>query len=307
MLLGLISVLVLLVAGFVALSELRPDWVYRGAIGLERSLAGLHQEYRLVDGRRWAYLEGGSGPALVLVHGFGADKDNWVRVARHLDDRFHLIVPDLIGFGDSDRPEDVAYRVTVQAERLLELLDELGIERAHFGGSSMGGAIISALAGMAPERVQSLWLLAPGGVAGAEPSEGMTRILNGQSNPLIPQTLADFKFTLEFVFEEQPFISSPIRDYLAVRQIERQGLLEQIFADLINRSRSVEELLSGYPGPALVVWGEKDRVLHASGAAVLKDLMPGAQVSLMPNTGHLPMIEWPERCADQFLAFQDSL
>lgn len=296
-----------LAAATVVTSILRPDLAYQGVMGVERAIAGLSPASIEAGGLNWAYHEGGQGPTLVLIHGFSADKDNWVRIGRQLTHRFHVVAPDLIGFGDSDRPDDLSYAIDAQAERLLGFLDAKGIDQAHFGGSSMGGYLASVIANQEPERVLSLWLLAPGGVYGGEPSEMIQRVFGGGSNPLIPATEADFAETLSFVFSDPPFISPSVRDYLARRQIQRRDLLEQIFSDLRYRSRPLEEYLAGFQGPVLITWGEEDRVLHHSGAGVLRELLPQAEVQLMPGTGHLPMIERPGPTAERYLSFQESL
>src|SRR6478735_3598161 len=80
------------------------------ARGIERWRADLERkEIVLSDGTRIAYLEGGGGEPLVLVHGFGADKDNFTRVARWLTPHYRVIVPDLVGFGESAHRADVDY------------------------------------------------------------------------------------------------------------------------------------------------------------------------------------------------------
>src|SRR5215831_19333956 len=73
----------------------------RVLIAAERARSGVRTRSRIVDGRRFAYWEGGAGTTIVMLHGFGADKDHWTRAARHLRRRFHLIAPDLPGFGDT--------------------------------------------------------------------------------------------------------------------------------------------------------------------------------------------------------------
>ena len=92
------------------------------AYAMERSRAGLvRKEITLADGTHIAYLEGGSGAPLVLVHGFGADKDNFTRIARYLVPHYRVIVPDLVGFGESSHRADVDYHYAAQAQRAARL------------------------------------------------------------------------------------------------------------------------------------------------------------------------------------------
>ena len=112
----------------------------------ERSAAGLKQKSVQVNGLRIEYLEGGKGDPLVLLHGFGANKDNWTRFAKHLTSHFRVIALDLPGFGESSLAPDGDYRTHVQAERLKAFIRALGIESFHLGGNSMGGNIGQSVA-----------------------------------------------------------------------------------------------------------------------------------------------------------------
>ena len=116
--------------------------VTRFMFDLQRRHSGLRRrEIEIPGGLRYVYLEGGRGEPLLLLHGFGADKDHFTRVARFLTPHYRLIVPDHIGFGQSSHPQDADYAAPAQAARLRAFMRALGIERFHLGGSSMGGQI----------------------------------------------------------------------------------------------------------------------------------------------------------------------
>src|SRR5687768_3480772 len=112
-----------LVSGLLALNYLAPHKAARLALQFERRRAGLRYGAPIsVDGFDIAYLAGGSGEALLLIHGFGASKENFVRIARFLTPRFQVLIPDLPGFGESSKPDNMTYSVPEQVERLHEFV-----------------------------------------------------------------------------------------------------------------------------------------------------------------------------------------
>jgi len=169
-----------------------PDVAFKLLLKAERSSAGLKQHSIEVEGLHIEYLDGGKGDVVLLLHGFGANKDNWTRISKHFTPYFRVIAPDLPGFGDSSRQPDANYAIVAQADRVHAFVHALGIQSFHLGGSSMGGNIAGVYAAQHPENVISLWLVAPGGVAATEPSE-MSRELNaGRPNPLVVESVEDY-------------------------------------------------------------------------------------------------------------------
>src|SRR5262245_25852423 len=100
------------VVGALVVERIAPGPVARALLALDRAQSGLEATRIAVGDAQIAYLVGGHGEPLILVHGFGADKDNFTRVARYLTPRFRVLIPDMPGFGDSSRPEGVSYGVT---------------------------------------------------------------------------------------------------------------------------------------------------------------------------------------------------
>lgn len=283
-----------------------PERVVRAAVAYERRLAGLERkEISLADGLRYVYLEGGRGEPLVLLHGFGANKDNFTRVAKYLTPRYRVIVPDHLGFGESSKPAQADYTARAQAARLHALLRELGVTRPHLGGSSMGGHIALAYAATYPKEVQSLWLLSPAGVWSAPPSEVRRRIAQGGDNPMIVQDEDEFAELVTLVTAKPLMIPRPFLDVVAQERIRNFALEERIFKQLATDS--VEERIRGLAVPSLIVWGQQDRVLHPGSAGILQMLLIRSEVVMMHNVGHLPMIEEPEASASDYLKFRARL
>jgi len=294
--------------------HLFPSVGYGIVVWGERANAGMYQTTVQVDGSTIAYLEGGTGEPLLLLHGFAANKDNWTRVAEFLTPQYRVIAPDLPGFGDSELPEGGDYSIGIQARRMLAFADAVGLTEFHLGGSSMGGNVAGVLAASSPDRVRSLWLLAPLGVAGAERSEIEQVLDAGGDNPLLIEREAQFGDMLGLVFEERPWIPTPIRRYLARQAAARYHHYHWIHDQIRDRGPRGSQAatpLQPYVGdldiPALIVWGARDRVLDASGAEILAAAMPDARVEIMEGVGHLPMLEQPQLTAEGYLQFRADL
>jgi pimeloyl-ACP methyl ester carboxylesterase len=302
----LIALPVAILLGLVALYHFFPETVFSLLARADRSASGLAQHQIRVDGLQFAYLEGGKGDVLVLLHGFGANKDNWVRISRHLTPHFRVIAPDLIGFGESDLAPDNDYSMRAQVIRVRQFVRTLGIQGLHLGGSSMGGYIAGAYASLYPDEIHSLLLIAPGGVAAAAPSEMIRRIAEGQSVPLLVADMADYERLLDFVFYNRPFIPGPVKRTLAAEAIARRPHYLAIWHQLLGSRDTppLEDRVRGLTVPTLVVWGARDRVLHVSGAEILSAAMPKARATVLDAIGHLPMIEKPEETARVYLDFR---
>ncbi len=263
------------------------------------------KEITLPGGLRYVYLEGGTGEPLMLFHGFGGDKNNFTLIARYLTPHYRVIIPDHIGFGESAHPADADYSTRAQAERLHGLANALGIKSLHVGGNSMGGHIAMAYASLFPKEVKSLWLLDPGGVWSAPESELRMIIREKGKNPLMARSEEEFAEIFKFVMSDPPPIPRPMLNVMARERKKNYDLEARIFKHL--SSDSVEKVIKGSTVPALIVWGEEDRVLSPASAEILHKIMPNSRVIMMPGIGHLPMLEDPGKCADDYLKFRATL
>ena len=294
-----------LILGIIGIYYLLPEVTFKLVKKIERSKAGFDQLSIEVAGLHIEYLEGGQGDVLILLHGFGANKDNWTRIGKFLTPHFRVIAPDLPGFGESTRNPEADYTYAAQSERLHTFARALKVNSFHLAGSSMGGAISGSYAARYPKDVKSLWLIAPGGVASAVPSEIRSMLDEGKANPLIAESVEDYEQLLDFVFVKRPFIPPPFKRYLVQEAIDHYPLNQKIFKQIHNAADTppLEVTLSGLLVPTLILWGDSDRVLHVSGAGILKSVMPKAKLVIMEGVGHLPMIETPRETAEFYLNF----
>jgi abhydrolase domain-containing protein 6 len=297
---------ILLAAVYAVFDFFFPERFAAAAVAAERNAAGLQRKEIDIPGFHIAYLEGGQGRPLLLLHGFGADKDNWTRVSRTLTPRFHVYAIDLPGYGESSKPTPEQSRIEDQLTYVSQIAAALQLEHFDLGGNSMGGWIAAAYASAHPEQVDSLWLLAPAGVASAEPSDLVKIARSGGHIPLIASTPQEYEDLLDFVFVHRPFVPRALITVLAQRAAADAGFDQKVFAQLAQEP-PLEPQVKGLPTPTLIVWGDHDRALSDSGGEILHGLMPNSQLIIMPDMGHLAMLEAPAQSAADYIKFRDSL
>jgi len=298
--------LVVVVISITAFIQFAPDAATQYAVNAERSRAGLTKHtVQLDNGLTYVYLEGGLGEPLLLLHGFNANKDNFTRIAGKLTSKYHVIIPDQIGFGESSHPDHVDYRNDAQAERLHELMVKLNIKQLHIGGNSMGGAIAVAYAARFGAEVESVWLLDPGGVSSA-PATAMFKDYHQTGKfALIAHTPKDYEMVYSLAMNKPPFVPKAMLDVFAKESIANAALEEQIIQQLMPDS--IEERAKMVKAPTLIVWGDHDKILDMAGAGILHKLITNSQVIIMKDIGHMPMLEDVSQTAKDYLAFRASL
>lgn len=300
---------VLLVLVYLALDRAFPSPMAHITVSLQRVAAGLTEKHIRVDDLDISYLDSGErgGETLLLIHGFGADKDNFTPAAILLRSTGRIIALDLPGFGDSSKRDDLSYSIAAQADRVVRIMDALQLQRVHLGGSSMGGALALEIARRDPQRVRSLWLLAPAGVAGAKPSEMMLGYRKAGRSALVAQNTQDYDALLDIVMSRPPPMPYSLRHELAAAAIENSALHARIFHELHATMPAMEQQAAGLAVPTLLVWGEQDRVLDVSGAELLQRALPQSTLIRLAKIGHLPMLEDPLLTTRDYRQFRTRL
>ena len=268
---------------------------------LERNKTGVAEKSIQVGNHKITYLEGGKGETIILLHGLGDQKDSWVKFARPLTKNYHVIIPDLPGFGDSSKVAAESYEANAQLARFAAFIDKVGIGKYHVIGNSMGGLLAGLLAAQYPERVLSLALLDAYGISNREKSE-LIRELEKGVNPLIVEKTEDYDRMLNFMFAKPPSIPGPVKKYLAEISFESRDFNKKVFNE-VKGDTLLEEKLPGIKAKTLVIWGDTDRVFPASSAKVIGQGIPGSKVIIMKDCGHLPMTERPEESSSYYLSF----
>jgi pimeloyl-ACP methyl ester carboxylesterase len=239
------------------------------------------------------YLEAGDGPDVVLIHGSGPGVTayaNWRLVIPALAERFHVIAPDMAGFGFSERPADATYGLQLWADQVIGLMDALGIRTASMVGNSFGGAIAMRAATQHPGRVDKLVLMGSMGVDfpiteglervwGYEPSfENMRGVLDvfAHNRELVPDELAEVRFRAS----TQPGFQE---SFAAMFPAPRQRWVEAM--------RTPDDEIAKLPHKTLIVHGREDKVIPVQTSFDLFKLIDNADLHVFGNCGHWSQIE----------------
>ncbi|ARV17024.1 Lipase 1 [Curvibacter sp. AEP1-3] len=304
---AIVYTLLLIVVCLWVFTQLQPDTASHWGLALERKRSGLELKSQAIEGFDIPYLEGGQGEVLVLVHGFGGDKDNFTRMARFLTPHFRVIQPDLPGFGDATRDSAARYRMADQVERLHAFFQALGVQKMIFGGNSMGGFIACEYAARYPEQVKAVWLLDAAGTAAAHDSPMLRHYLATGDSPLLLRSQADVARLISSTMARPPYFPGFLKRTLGARAIADYPLHCEIFKDLSQHSPMLEARFTTLNTPALIVWGSEDGILSPAAALSQERLFPRHQTIVMQGIGHLPMLEAPAQTAKDFLKFEQSL
>jgi 4,5:9,10-diseco-3-hydroxy-5,9,17-trioxoandrosta-1(10),2-diene-4-oate hydrolase len=254
----------------------------------------------------------GGGLPLVMLHGGGPGAASWTNFAPSLPGfakSFRTILIDQPGFGASDKPPVEGNYYRFSATAILALLDDLGIEKVHLLGNSLGGGTAMRLALMAPERVGRLVLMGPGGLSlnlfHADPTEGVQRLMDFAAAPS-REALRAFVSTMvvnkALITDE--LIEERFADATAPGVPEAMASMGWSF---FNPETAEDGMLwreaHQLRKHTLLTWGREDRVNPLDGAFAALKLIPKAQLHVFPNCGHWAQIEAAEEFCEVATGF----
>ncbi len=268
---------------------------------IERHRSGLMEQSVMVDNHRIAYLEGGSGEAVLLIHGFGGEKDNWTKFAGSLTKKYRVVALDMPGFGESTKLMAEKYDLNSQVARLNKFVAAAGFKKFHIVGNSLGGMISAEYAVKYPEQILSIGLFDSAGIKNREKSEYETLLRQG-FNPLVVESAEDYDNLLKFVFATPPKVPKPIKKYLADLLTENSGMNKKIFEDILPEAMK-DARFKKIKSKALIIWGDSDRVFPAANTDGMHKLVKNSEVFVIKNCGHMPMMEKPEETSKIYLEF----
>ncbi|MGN2242835.1 alpha/beta fold hydrolase [Frateuria sp. GZRR33] len=301
---GVLLALVVIVLGGSYLFA--PQWLLRAHLMRQAMTAHVEEHTLRAGDTTWSYYEGGEGPTLVLLHGFAADKTIWLPLAEQLTPHFHVVIPDLPGWGESSRNPDAGYGVEAQAQRLQAFLAALNLQRYVLVGHSMGGAIAGVYAAEHPQGVAALALVDAYGLK-AEPNDFDRDIAAGK-DPFVYDDRAGFERALALAFVHPPEVPGRIEDVFVARNRHDRAFIERTLAELRKPEDylSLQQRLGQLSMPVLGLWCSGDRMIDPSALDSLRNGLvqaPAISSSLLNGCNHMPMLEKPEATAQVLTGF----
>jgi 4,5:9,10-diseco-3-hydroxy-5,9,17-trioxoandrosta-1(10),2-diene-4-oate hydrolase len=263
-------------------------------------LIGVPVEQGIVSagGIKTAYLKAGKGKKVVLLHGAGAGAVTWYKTIGALSKHFQVIAPDIVGYGESDKP-NAPYDRAYYSKWLLDFIEEQAITHFSLVGNSQGGAIAIQFALDNPNKIERLVLVDSAGLSKRVSFGALFGLflLN-----LFPSKLA-LKWMEHYLFCNSKCVDNAYAEYtLHVNKMPGGNL-----AFLKGKGKAVRpftpEELERIKTNVLIVWGEKDRFFPSSDARRACAFIPNCSLKVLPETGHLPFFEKPNEFNNLLIEF----
>jgi pimeloyl-ACP methyl ester carboxylesterase len=278
-------------------------WILN-ALAVMRRAGGLRLHRITAGGVRWPYLVGGSGEPVVLLHGYGADKDRFGSLAPFLRRRHRVVIPDLPGFGEHEARADLDYGIASQVVRLDAFVRAVGLTRFHLFGISLGGYAAALYAARFPQKTLSLALMDPAGLTAPEPSDAMRVFERTGRNIFLYTHPEDVQVLIDFLIHRPFVLPARIKRYWALLGSGHLEWRQKLFNDLIDGGLNLlDEWAMKITAPTLIFWGAQDRICHVSSVNALLKLIPDCRAYVIDACGHMPLFEYPAACRELYGEF----
>ena len=259
----------------------------------------MKEKFVQVGANKIRYLEeGGSDGNVLLVHGLGASAERWARVIPYLSKKYHLIIPDLIGYGFSDKPS-VDYTPAFFSQFIFDFLNTLGITNTSMIGSSLGGQIIAECAITQSKVIEKIVLVSPSGIM-----KQSTPTFDAYTLAALYPTQEGTKAAFQMMTGVHKEIDSDTIDGFIQRMTlpnAKMAFMSTILG--IRNAVPLSERLEKISAPTLIVWGKQDTLNPIVHSKDFVSSIKNCQFVEMENSGHTPFVEEPEKFSEIVLRF----
>jgi 2-hydroxymuconate-semialdehyde hydrolase len=260
----------------------------------------------ITDGYVTNYHDVGSGPAMLMLHGSGAGVSgwaNWRGIMPQLSEHFRVIVPDMVGFGYTETPDDLEFRIfDTWISQMMSLLDQLGIEKTHLVGNSFGGGLSLHLAIRYPDRFDRIVLMGAGGVP-MPLNDNLAELW--QYKP----SVENMKRVMDIMAYNRALVTDELAElrYQATIRPGAQEAFERVFPEPLQRHLDAQivsdEQLASLPNETLIIHGRDDRVVPFANSMHMFNTIPNAQLHAFGKCGHWTQIEHADRFRELVVDF----
>ena len=264
---------------------------------------GPEVQYVVVHGYRRAFRIQGSGPALLLLHGLACDSSTWAPVIPELAKHFTVIAPDLLGHGESDKP-DADYSLGGYANGMRDLMTILGIDKATVVGHSFGGGVAMQFAYQFPERTERVVLVSTGGLGRdvtpmirflTVPGSGLA-LRAATFRPWRPLVAASLEALSHLPIRATRDLDEVARIYESLSDSATRTAVQRVTSHVLDwRGQFVTMTDRSYLArlmPVLVIWGRDDMVIPSRHAELAPTQVQ--DVHVLEDAGHFPHKDHPE-------------
>jgi 2-hydroxy-6-oxonona-2,4-dienedioate hydrolase len=249
------------------------------------------QKFTNVNGYTIRYLDYGPPDAkiLILLHGIGASAERWSRVIPTLSKYFHLIIPDIIGFGYSDKPA-VEYTMDFFVDFFRTFLDNLNMSKPSIIGSSFGGHVATEFAIRFNRMVEKLVLVSPAGMMKTS-TPTLDRYIMAALYPVYEHVYEAFR--------EMAYESDAVNEEIVMDFVNRMRLTNAKYAFMstllgIRYAPDLQGRLSNIIAPTLLIWGDNDTTIPlAENPNKYNEIPNMEELVVIKKCGHIPFIEKP--------------
>jgi len=248
---------------------------------------------RCPNGCRIHYLDEGSGDVIVFLHGSGPGASGYSNFKQNFPEfvkaGYRCLVIDLVGYGFSDKPDDLDYTLSFFVECVIQTLDAIDIDRFSLVGNSLGGAIALGLTLDFPERVEKLILMAPGGLSELREYQampGMQKMFKvfESSASITPETMRDL-FANNLMFDPAHATDDLVEERMQIMNIMNPHVMATMRVPVLtSRLKEIQN-------DTLVFWGADERMMPESGVTTLIDNMSNLRLIIVTKCGHWVMTE----------------
>ena len=284
-----ICVVFLLALCACAMFWMRPVSIYWAISEIRLRLSGVESRWTTVEGYRVHYYVMGpeNGPAVVLVHGLGGRAEDWAKLAPYLSRAgYRVYLPDLPGYGQSERPTGFSYSVTDQASIVVKFFDSLGLKQVNLGGWSMGGWIVQRVALAHPDRIRKLMLF---------DSAGLHTKPDWDTELFTPSSAAELAQLDALLMPKPPVVPGFIASDILRTSRGNAWVIRRALSSMLTGQETTDSLLPELKMPVLIVWGAEDHITPLSEGETIHKLIPQSQLDVISGCGHLA----PNQCASK--------